>query len=73
MPIGNPTTLKEKVDALEQTLLAISNVSEIASHHISSGKDPLESCAYLLEHLIEPAMYQVEALRVMIEAIPEAA
>ena len=70
MPIGNPVTLKEKVDALEQTLLAICSLSDIANQHRGGGTDPLESCAHLLEHLMEPAMYQVEALRLMIDALP---
>lgn len=62
--------MKEKVDVLEQSLLAIDALANVARTHCGSGNDPLEHCAYLLEHLIEPALYQVEALRLMIDALP---
>jgi hypothetical protein len=61
--------LKEKVDALEKTMLAIDELSAICQQAICHGNQPinLEHCAYLLNYLIEPAMYQVEAVRMQID------
>lgn len=60
--------LKDKVDQLEKTLLAITSVNDIQMENMSSGAPVVnpDHTAYLLDHLIEPAMYQVEALRVLI-------
>lgn len=61
-------SLKDLVDALEKTLLAITCINEIQMQNQCSGApvvDP-EHTVYLLDHLMEPAMYQVEALRVAI-------
>lgn len=65
------TALKEKVDILEKTLLAIDSINNICQQAINNGNQPIdaESSAYLLNHLIEPAMYQVEAVRMHIESM----
>jgi len=49
-------TLKEKVDVLEQQLLAISSLNDICQQSICHGNNPikLELCAELLNHLIDP-------------------
>jgi hypothetical protein len=59
--------LKEKIDTLERTLLAIDSVNNICQESILDGQKiiDLENCAYLLNHLIEPAMLQVEEVRMM--------
>ena len=66
-------TLNEKINELEQKMLAISSVSDICQQSIMQGNSSanLQSCAEFLEHLIEPAMYQVEALRVLISEMCE--
>lgn len=63
--------LKTKVDELEKTLLAITNVNDIQMENMCSGAPVVNSdhTAYLLDFLIEPAMYQVEALRVLIHGL----
>jgi hypothetical protein len=60
--------LKEKVDALEQQLLAISSLNDICQQVICHGNSQikLDSCAELLNHLIDPAMYQIESVRLMV-------
>jgi len=60
--------LKEKIEALEQQLLALTSVNDICQRSIndSSRAANLESCADLLNHLLEPTMYQIEAVRVLI-------
>lgn len=63
--------LKTSVDTLEQTLLAISALCDVAEEHQTDQKDPLSSCAYVTAFLMEQAMYQVEALRMQIDALPE--
>nr|WP_193215513.1 hypothetical protein [Janthinobacterium sp.]QJS06058.1 hypothetical protein [Janthinobacterium sp.] len=63
--------LKTKVDQLEKTLLAITCINEIQMQNQCSGNpvvDP-EHTVYLLDHLMEPTMYQVEALRVLIHSL----
>jgi hypothetical protein len=62
--------LKEKVRALEKTLLAIDELSNVCQEAICHGNKPidLEHCANILHYLIEPAMYQVEAVRMFIDA-----
>jgi hypothetical protein len=67
--------LKEKVAALEKTLLAIDELNHINQESINGGNPVinLDHTAYLLNHLIEPAMYQVEALRMMIDELKAAA
>lgn len=70
MPIGNPQTIKERVDVLERTLLAINCFSNICSAASSSGSGTdLEQSdvAYLLDYLSESSLYKVEALRMMID------
>lgn len=66
-------TLKEKINALEQQLLAISSLNDICQQSINHGNQPvnLESCAELLNHLIEPAMYQVESVRMLTDELLE--
>ncbi|MDO8729383.1 MAG: hypothetical protein Q7K26_05910 [bacterium] len=63
--------LKVKIDTLEKQLLAISSLNDICPQSINSGNHAvnLESCAELLDHLVEPAMYQVEAVRMMLADI----
>lgn len=63
--------LKEKIDVLERTLLAIDSVNNINQENFSSGTPciSMENTANLLDHLIEPALYQVEALRMMIDGL----
>jgi hypothetical protein len=74
MPIGNPQTLKERVDVLEQTMLAINCLSNICSATTNSNGELAQSdVAFLLEYLSEDSMYKVEALRVMIDALPAGA
>jgi hypothetical protein len=61
--------LKEKVDALEKTLLAIDSVNNVCQEAIHDGSKAidLDHCAYLLNYLIEPAMYQIESIRILID------
>lgn len=75
MPIGNPQTLKERVDVLERTLLALNCLSNICEAGGSgNGCDmPQGDVAYLLAYLSESSMYKVEALRVMIHSMPAGA
>lgn len=72
----NPTfqNLKDQVDTLEKSLLAITSINEIQMENQSSGNPVVnpEHTAYLLDHLMEPTMYQVEALRVAIHALAKA-
>lgn len=66
----NLDTLKQKVEALEKTLLAIDDLSNLCQEAIGHGNKPidLEHCANLLHYLIEPALYQVEAVRMFIDS-----
>ena len=74
MNILHPQSLKERVDDLEQTLLAInclSNLVNAAAH--GNGVDvSVGDVAFLLEHLSDGSLYRVEALRVQIDALPAA-
>lgn len=63
--------LKERVDALEKTLLAIDSLSHVAQEHYDTGMTPLEGCVSVLHYLIEPAMLQVESLRTVIDELQE--
>lgn len=65
--------LKEKIDALEKQLLAISSLNDICQQSIIHGSLSmnLESCAELLNHLIDPAMYQIEAVRMLVKDISD--
>lgn len=63
--------LKNKVETLEKSLLAITSINEIQMQNQCSGNpviDP-EHTAHLLDHILEPTMYQVEALRVLIHSL----
>jgi hypothetical protein len=76
MPIGNPQTIKERVDVLERTLLAIncfSNLCEAAANSGGGAELPTSDVSYLLAYLSESSLYKVEALRVMIDAMPAGA
>lgn len=66
-------TLKEKVEILEKTMLAIDELNGICQQAIFNGNQPinLERCANLLNYLIEPAMFQVEAVRMQIDEMSE--
>lgn len=61
--------LKEKVAALEKQLLAIDELNNVCQQAISHGNQPidLECCANLLNHLIDPAMLQVEEVRTLVD------
>lgn len=65
----NLDALKQKVEALEKTLLAIDELSNLSQEAICYGNKPidLEHCANILHYLIEPAMFQVEAVRMLID------
>lgn len=70
MPIGNPQTIKERVDVLERTLLAIncfSNLCEAAANSGGGAELPTSDVSYLLAYLSESSLYKVEALRMMID------
>lgn len=62
-------TLKEQVCELEKTLLAVNAVCDVAEEHAPHTPDTLGNCAHVAAHLMEQAMYQVEALRVAITAM----
>ena len=76
MPINNPNpqTLKERVDAVEQTLLAINCFSNLctAISHSNGGEMPQSDVAFLLEYLSDDSLYKVEALRMQIDALAAA-
>lgn len=65
--------LKEKIGVLEKTLLAIDELNNICQQAICNGRQVvnLECCANVLNYLIEPAMFQVEALRMQIGEMAE--
>jgi hypothetical protein len=65
--------LKEKIEILEQQLLALTSINDICQRSMndSSRSANLESCADLLNHLLEPTMYQVEAVRGLISEMCE--
>lgn len=65
--------LKKRVDRLEKTLLGITSINDIQMESMSGGTRVVnpDHTAYLLDHFIEPAMYQVEALRVLIDSIQQ--
>lgn len=68
MPIGNPQTIKERVDVLERTLLAMNCLSNICEAGQSGHCDlPQGEVAYLLAYLSESSLYKVEALRMQID------
>jgi len=72
MNILHPQSLKERVDDLEQTLLAINCLSNLVkAAGDGNGVDvPVGDVAFLLEHLSDGSLYRVEALRVQIDALP---
>lgn len=70
----NPQTLPERVEHLEQTLLAINCLSNIIGAAKSDNADvPAGEVAYLLEYLSDDSLMRVEALRTQIDALPAAA
>lgn len=70
----NPTTLEERVEHLEQTLLAINCLSNIIGAAKTDNADvPAGEVAFLLEYLSDDSLYRVEALRMQIHALPAAA
>lgn len=74
MPIGNPQTLKERVDVLERTLLAINCLANICDAAKSDGAElPGGEVAFLLSYLSDSSLYKVEALRVQIHEMPAGA
>jgi len=66
--------LKTQVDQLEKTLLGITCINDIQMESMGSANRDVnpDHTAHLLDHFIEPAMYQVEALRVAIHALAKA-
>ena len=65
--------LKKRVDRLEKTLLGITCINDIQLDSMGGATRVInpDHTAYLLDHFIEPAMYQVEALRVLIHSIQQ--
>lgn len=65
--------LKKRVDRLEKTLLGITCINDIQLESMGGATRVInpDHTAYLLDHFIEPAMYQVEALRVLIHSIQQ--
>lgn len=65
--------LKKRVDQLEKTLLGITCINDIQLESMRGATRVInpDHTAYLLDHFIEPAMYQVEALRVLIDSIQQ--
>jgi hypothetical protein len=65
--------LKKRVDRLERTLLGITCINDIQLESMGGATRVInpDHTAYLLDHFIEPAMYQVEALRVLIDSIQQ--
>jgi hypothetical protein len=63
--------LKKRVDRLEKTLLGITCINDIQMEGMGGANRVInpDHTAYLLDHFIEPAMYQVEALRVLIDSL----
>lgn len=59
------TEVAIKVDSLEKNLLAICSLNDMCQEALrdSNGQMNFEPCAYLLGHLIEPAMYLIEEIR----------
>lgn len=70
----NPQTLPERVEHLEQTLLAINCLSNIIGAAKNENADvPAGEVAFLLEYLSDDSLYRVEALRMQIHALPAGA
>jgi hypothetical protein len=70
----NPKTLEERVEHLEQTLLAINCLSNIIGAAKTDNADvPAGEVAFLLEYLSDDSLYRVEALRMQIHALPAGA
>ena len=65
--------LKKRVYQLEKTLLGITCINDIQLESMGGATRVInpDHTAYLLDHFIEPAMYQVEALRVLIDSIQQ--
>ena len=63
--------LNKRVDRLEKTLLGITCINDIQMESMGGATRVInpDHTAYLLDHFIEPAMYQVEALRVLIDSL----
>lgn len=59
------------MDRLEKTLLGITCINDIQMESMGGATRVInpDHTAYLLDHFIEPAMYQVEALRVLIDSL----
>lgn len=57
--------LKNKVERLEHYLNAICLLNDICQQSVNHGDNAVDlvNCAYLLDHLLEPAMEQVELVR----------
>lgn len=71
MQTQNPQTLHERVEHLEQTLLAINCLSNIIGAAKSDNADvPAGEVAYLLEYLSDDSLMRVEGLRTQIHALP---
>jgi len=67
----NPQTLQDRVEHLEQTLLAINCLSNIIGAAKNENADvPAGEVSFLLEYLSDDSLYRVEALRMQIQALP---
>lgn len=71
MKTANFQDLKNQVDSLEKSLLAITAINDIQLENQSNGNPVVspEHTVHLLDHVLEPAMYQVESLRLAIHAL----
>jgi CO dehydrogenase/acetyl-CoA synthase gamma subunit (corrinoid Fe-S protein) len=67
MTTGNPKALKDKVEVLEQALLAIDTLSNFCKAARDTGQNPLDldDVTFMLSHLIDQAMEQFEEVRDM--------
>lgn len=74
MQTFEPQTLAERVEHLEQTLLAINCLSNIvtAANDGNGAAVPVGEVGFLLEYLSDDSLYRVEALRMQIHALPAA-
>ena len=70
MAIDNPDpkTIKDRVDNLEQTLLALNCFSNVLEASTNNNVDvPQGDTSFLLQYLSEESLYKVEAIRMMLE------
>ena len=63
--------LKEKVAELEKQLTAMDTLQHLCESGAQASQNHIDpsDIAHLLDHLIEPAMYQVEAMKELIDEL----